>query len=77
MRWDFASIQLDAPWHCAQTPIKDTPRATGGSNQIVAQVPTNVLSGKNVVVVHSLDTAQSSTPVMVTVLPAGAALAVQ
>ena len=37
------------------------------ANQIVAQVPTNVVSGTNVVVVHSLDTAQASTPVMVTV----------
>jgi len=36
-------------------------------NQIVAQVPTNVVTGTNVVVVHSLDTAQASTPVMVTV----------
>lgn len=36
-------------------------------NQIVAQVPTNIVSGTNVVVVHSLDTAQASTPVMVTV----------
>ena len=42
-------------------------------NQIVAQVPTNIVSGTNVVVVHSLDTAQASTPVMVTVQPAGAA----
>jgi YVTN family beta-propeller protein len=40
-------------------------------NQLVAQVPTNVVSGTNVVVVHSLDTAQASTPVMVTVQPAG------
>jgi YVTN family beta-propeller protein len=37
------------------------------ANQIVAQVPTNIVSGKNVVVVHSLDVAQSSTPVMVSV----------
>lgn len=37
------------------------------ANQIVAQVPTNIVSGTNVVVVHSLDNAQSSTPVMVTV----------
>ncbi len=37
------------------------------SNQIVAQVPTNIVSGTNVVVVHSLDNAQASTPVMVTV----------
>jgi hypothetical protein len=36
----------------------------------VAQVPTNVVSGTNVVVVHSLDTAQASSPVMVTVKPA-------
>jgi hypothetical protein len=35
--------------------------------QIVAQVPTNIVSGTNVVVVHSLDNAQSSLPVMVTV----------
>jgi YVTN family beta-propeller protein len=40
-------------------------------NQIVAQIPSNVVSGTNVVVVHSLDTAQASTPVMVTVQPAG------
>jgi len=39
-------------------------------NQLVAQVPTNIVSGTNVVVVHSLDTAQASTPVMVTVQPA-------
>ncbi len=38
-------------------------------NQIVAQVPGNVVSGTNVVVVHSLDVAQASTPVMVKVLP--------
>jgi YVTN family beta-propeller protein len=44
---------------------------TTSANQIVAQVPTNIVSGKNVVVVHSLDVAQSSTPVMVSVLPAG------
>ncbi len=37
------------------------------ANQIVAQVPTNIVSGTNVVVVHSLDNAQSSTPVMVSV----------
>ena len=37
------------------------------ANQIVAQVPTNIVSGTNVVVVHSLDIAQASTPVMVTV----------
>jgi DNA-binding beta-propeller fold protein YncE len=37
------------------------------ANQIVAQVPTNIVSGTNVVVVHSLDNAQASTPVMVTV----------
>jgi YVTN family beta-propeller protein len=36
-------------------------------NQIVAQVPTNIITGTNVVVVHSLDNAQSSTPVMVSV----------
>ena len=36
-------------------------------NQIVAQVPTNVISGENVVVVHSLDNAQASPPVMVSV----------
>jgi len=40
-------------------------------NQIVAQVPTNIVSGTNVVVVHSLDTAQASAPVMVRVQPAG------
>jgi hypothetical protein len=39
-------------------------------NQIQAQVPTNILSGTNVVVVHSLDNALSSTPVMVSVQPA-------
>ena len=37
------------------------------SNQIVAQVPTNLVTGTNVVVVHSLDNAQASTPVMVSV----------
>jgi DNA-binding beta-propeller fold protein YncE len=37
------------------------------ANQIVAQVPTGVVSGENVVVVHSLDNAQSSSPVMVSV----------
>ncbi len=37
------------------------------ANQIVAQVPTNIVSGTNVVAVHSLDVAQASTPVMVTV----------
>jgi hypothetical protein len=37
------------------------------ANQIVAQVPTNIITGTNVVVVHSLDNAQSSTPVMVSV----------
>jgi DNA-binding beta-propeller fold protein YncE len=36
-------------------------------NQIVAQIPSNILSGENVVVVHSLDVAQSSLPVMVKV----------
>jgi uncharacterized protein (TIGR03437 family) len=41
------------------------------ANQIVAQVPTNIVSGTNVVVVHSLDNAQASSPVMVTVQPAG------
>ena len=35
-------------------------------NQIVAQVPSNVISGENVVV-HSLDNAQASAPVMVSV----------
>ena len=35
--------------------------------QIQAQVPTNIISGTNVVVVHSLDNAQASTPVMVSV----------
>jgi len=40
-------------------------------NQMVAQVPSNVVSGTNVVVVHSLDTAQASSPVMVTVQSAG------
>jgi YVTN family beta-propeller protein len=35
--------------------------------QIQAQVPTNIISGTNVVVVHSLDNAQASTPVMITV----------
>jgi YVTN family beta-propeller protein len=39
------------------------------ANQIVAQVPTNIVSGTNVVVVHSLDVAQSSAPVMVSVQP--------
>ena len=43
------------------------PLLSTGSGQIVAQVPTNVVSGTNVVVVHSLDNAQASTPVMVTV----------
>ncbi len=43
------------------------PLLTTASNQIVAQVPTNIVSGTNVVVVHSLDNAQASTPVMVTV----------
>ncbi len=42
------------------------------ANQIVAQVPTTILSGTNVVVVHSLDTAQASAPVMVTVQNAAA-----
>jgi DNA-binding beta-propeller fold protein YncE len=37
------------------------------ATQIVAQVPTDIVTGTNVVVVHSLDNAQSSTPVMVTV----------
>ncbi len=37
------------------------------ATQIQAQVPTNIVSGTNVVVVHSLDNAQSSTPVMITV----------
>jgi len=37
------------------------------ATQIQAQVPTNIVSGTNVVVVHSLDNAQSSTPVTVTV----------
>jgi hypothetical protein len=37
------------------------------ANRIVAQVPTNIVTGTNVVVVHSLDNAQSSTPVMVSV----------
>jgi DNA-binding beta-propeller fold protein YncE len=40
------------------------------TNQIVAQVPSNIVSGTNVVVVHSLDMAQSSAPVMVSVQPA-------
>jgi YVTN family beta-propeller protein len=40
-------------------------------NQIVAQVPTNIVSGTNVVVVHSLDNAQASTPVMVSVQEPG------
>jgi hypothetical protein len=40
------------------------------ANQIVAQVPTNIVSGRNVVVVHSLDNAQASAPVMVSVQPA-------
>lgn len=44
------------------------PLLKASPGQIVAQVPTNVVSGTNVVVVHSLDTAQSSAPVMVTVL---------
>lgn len=37
------------------------------ANQIVAQVPANIVSGTNVVVVHSLDTAQYSNPVTITV----------
>jgi YVTN family beta-propeller protein len=40
------------------------------SSQIVAQVPSTIVSGTNVVVVHSLDMAQSSAPVMVSVQPA-------
>jgi hypothetical protein len=35
--------------------------------QIQAQVPTNIVAGTNVVVVHSLDNAQASTPVMISV----------
>jgi YVTN family beta-propeller protein len=37
------------------------------ANQIVAQIPTNIISGTNVVVVRSLDTAQYSNPVTITV----------
>ena len=37
------------------------------ATQIQAQVPTSVVSGTNVVVVHSLDNAQASTPVTVSV----------
>ncbi len=47
------------------------PLLSTSSNQIVAQVPTNIVSGTNVVVVHSLDNAQSSAPVMVTVQAGG------
>ncbi len=43
------------------------PLLSTSSNQIVAQVPTNIVSGTNVVVVHSLDNAQASVPVIVTV----------
>ena len=43
------------------------PLLKSSANQIVAQVPTNIVSGMNVVVVHSLDNAQSSAPVMVPV----------
>jgi hypothetical protein len=44
------------------------------SGQITAQIPTTVTTGSNVVQVISLATAQSSTPTVVTVLPASPVL---
>jgi uncharacterized protein (TIGR03437 family) len=47
------------------------PLLKSSPTQIVAQVPSNIVSGTNVVLVKSLDNAQASTPLMVTVQPVG------